>query len=78
MEFHIQQVEYKVKWENYPESANTWEFESRIFCKDLIETYEKELAQKKNIQKVNDKSEFQIISFPEFFEAEKIIGKPFK
>ncbi|XP_076362002.1 uncharacterized protein LOC143252951 isoform X2 [Tachypleus tridentatus] len=37
-------VEYLIKWENYPETENSWESEENILSKDLIEEYEQSIT----------------------------------
>ena len=38
---------YKVRWKNYEPKDDTWEAESNIFAKELIDKYEKENSKKK-------------------------------
>jgi len=38
--FRNGKLQYLLKWENYPDSDNTWEFASNIFCPDLIQEFE--------------------------------------
>lgn len=33
------QTQYHIKWKNFPESQNTWEFESDVNCPELIAQY---------------------------------------
>lgn len=39
--FHRMQVEYCIKWKNYPENECTWEPEANLSCSQLLEEYEK-------------------------------------
>lgn len=32
--------QYLIKWVGYPETDNTWEFESNLFCSEILEAYE--------------------------------------
>ncbi|XP_013775270.1 uncharacterized protein LOC106460135 isoform X2 [Limulus polyphemus] len=41
------EVEYLIKWENYPETENCWEPEESILSKDLIEEYEQSITSPK-------------------------------
>lgn len=36
------QLEYFVKWKNYPDTDSTWERASQLTCSDLIEAFEAE------------------------------------
>ncbi|EPR80013.1 Chromobox protein [Spraguea lophii 42_110] len=50
--------QYLIKWEGYPDSENTWQFASDIFCKDLITVFEndrKTKTKKKSVNKSKDK-----------------------
>ncbi|CAF0778382.1 unnamed protein product [Adineta steineri] len=38
------QIEYFIKWFGYDEEDATWEPEENVFCKDLIEQYERNLT----------------------------------
>lgn len=39
--------EYLIKWENYPESANTWEPSEHLKCPDIITRFNEEEKQKR-------------------------------
>ena len=40
-------VEYLLKWKNYPDTDNTWEAQEGLQCAELIEEFEKILKEKK-------------------------------
>ena len=37
------EIEYYLKWFGYDEIDSTWEPEENVFCKDLIDLYEKKV-----------------------------------
>lgn len=43
--------EYLIKWENYPESANTWEPIEHLNCPEIIQKFEEEFKNKKRVAK---------------------------
>lgn len=46
--------QYLIKWVGYPESDNTWELKSNLFCTDLLQEYErKKLEEKKKGEKIS-------------------------
>lgn len=61
----MKETQYYIKWKNYDESQNTWEFESNLNCPDLIADYlEKNPKKEKKEKKVR-------ISLPATREAPK-------
>lgn len=43
--FRLNQVEYRIKWKNYPEEENTWEPLDNLSCKEIMEDYEENFAE---------------------------------
>ncbi len=41
-------MEYNIKWEGYDESESTWEKEEDCQCDELIEQYERTVAERKS------------------------------
>lgn len=38
--------QYLIKWVGYPDSDNTWEFRSNLFCTEILQEYEKNKSSK--------------------------------
>lgn len=51
--------EYLVKWENYPESQNTWEPIDNLKCPDLIARFNEQENNKRKRRSTNDSSSSQ-------------------
>lgn len=43
------QVEYKIKWQGYSSSYNSWEPSTTLLCQSLIDTFNKKIDKKFNI-----------------------------
>jgi len=63
-------VQYFVKWKNFDDSDNTWEPPSELSCKELIDSFEKNVTEN-DIEKGNGEEEED----DEVFEVEKILDK---
>jgi len=56
------QTEYFLKWFGYDDEDATWEPEENVFCKDLIELYERnQQIVRKKFKKNNNKKDFSRI-----------------
>lgn len=44
-------IEYKIKWENYPETMNSWEPEANVLDKKLIKNYEQKEEERRRFRK---------------------------
>jgi len=56
------QTEYFLKWFGYDDDDATWEPEENVFCKDLIELYERnQQIVRKKFKKNNNKKDFSRI-----------------
>ncbi|XKL63868.1 hypothetical protein PGB90_006232 [Kerria lacca] len=72
-------IEYFIKWENYPDSENTWEPEENLEnSKDLIAEFEaKRESELKKQQKSKGEEPYdfpEVSGFEKGFEPEKIVG----
>jgi len=59
-------VEYLLKWKGYEHTDNTWEYEDRLNCKELIKEYEKDREKPVDIGDDSDDNEYIV---------EKIVDK---
>ena len=50
------EIEYFLKWFGYDENEATWEPEENVFCKDLIELYERSVNMNKYIVSKNERT----------------------
>ena len=57
------EIEYLLKWFGYDEDEATWEPEENVFCKDLIELYERSINMSKYIVSKNEKIAFFLLIF---------------
>lgn len=57
------QTEYKVKWANYPSSANSWENEKGIDCNVLLPQFEIKWAKKIVAAKIVDEKTVYTVKF---------------
>jgi len=82
--------EYLLKWQNYPDSENTWEPPENLDCEDMIKAFEEKLAKKKEEakrkregdekdggkkkKKVSEEEENNPRGFDRGLQPERIIG----